>query len=297
MNQKLIFLIILSLTFCIESFSESRSTERIEFGGYLDFYYQTSPQGHSAIPATLSGPRVIEGRYFDRQTNQMNLNMAEVSLKQKSGKTTFKIDIATGEMVDQLNGGGSHSVTAANPINMAANEPTRNITQAILSYSVSDRATISLGKFYTHMGLEVTKAKDNWQYSRSYTYNYGIPFWHQGVSLNYLLYPDTLSASFYLLNAWDGRVSQEQNQATSVGANLNYFGTKNLILNYNYIGGAEAANGSHRQVQEINAVYRCNDRISIAIDYIYGQQAKIPGQTDVRWSSFTVSVKAQINDM
>lgn len=82
-----------------------------------------------------------------------------------------------------------------------------------------------------------------------------------------------------------------------MGANLNYFGTKNLILNYNYIGGAEAANGSHRQVQEINAVYRCNDRISIAIDYIYGQQAKIPGQTDVRWSSFTVSVKAQINDM
>lgn len=69
-----------------------------------------------------------------------------------------------------------------NPTNTAANEPTRNLTQATITYAATDKLSVTAGKFYTHMGLEVTKAKDNWQYSRSYTFNYGIPFWHEGIS-------------------------------------------------------------------------------------------------------------------
>ncbi|MBK9322022.1 MAG: porin [Bdellovibrionaceae bacterium] len=271
----------------------------IEWNGYFDFYYQSSPQGHAAIPATSAGPAVVEGRYFDRHSNQMTLNMAELSLKKKTGKVSFRADLALGEMVDQLSGGGSQSVTGTgagqNPTNTAANESTRNLTQATITYAATEKLSVTAGKFYTHMGLEVTKAKDNWQYSRSYTFNYGIPFWHEGISGTYTVIPDKFAGTIYLLNAWDGRLSQEQNKSTTVGANLNFTGVEGLVANYNYIGGAEATDQSRREAHEINLTYTVNPTIILATDYVLGTQKNIPTTGDAKWSGLAVYLKAALS--
>lgn len=272
----------------------------VEWTAYFDFYSLSSPQAHAAVPATPGGPRVIEGRYFDKQVNQMTLNMAEISFKKRSGKVSFRADLAAGEMVDQLSSGGSQSVTGTgagqNPTNLAANEPTRNLTQATLSYALSDRFSITAGKFYSHMGLEVTKAKDNWQYSRSYTYNYGIPFWHQGISATYAVVPGAFATTVYALNAWDGRISQEQNKSTSLGANLNFTGIENLVANYNYLGGAETTAKSRREAHEVNLTYTLTPSLAFATDYVLGTQKDIPGLGDatsnVKWNGLAVYLKA-----
>lgn len=274
---------------------ETKPTSGLELGGYLDFYYQVSPQAHAPAPA-LAGPRIVEGRYFDRHSNQMTLNMAEVTLKKKVEKVSFLVSLGLGEMVDQLSGGGSQSVTATNSTNPAANEPTRNITQATISYAPTDRLSITAGKFYSFMGLEVTRAKDNWQYSRSYTYNYAIPFWHEGVSVGYALVPSKLSATAYLLNAWDGRISTKQNESTTVGFNLNFTGIDNLAANYNYIGGAESNDRSRREVHELNVVYKFTPRFSVATDYVLGSQKNIPALGDAKWSGLSLYAKASLTD-
>lgn len=265
------------------------ATPSIEWTGYLDFYYQASPEGHYI---SASGPRVLEGRAFDRHVNQMTLNMAEVSMKKAAGKVTFKADLAAGEMVDQLSGGSSQ--VTPNP---AANESTRNVTQATLTYAASDRLSVTAGKFYTHLGLEVTKAKDNWQYSRSYTFNYGIPFWHEGVSVNYAIVPKQLAATVYFLNAWDGRISQKQNESSTVGLNLNYTGVDDLTVNYNYLGGAETADKGLREVHELNATYKINETFSVAMDYVAGSQKEIATLGDVKWSGAGLYLKAKVNDL
>jgi hypothetical protein len=202
-------------------------------------------------------------------------------------------------MVDQLSGGGSQSVTGSgsgqNPTNTAANEPTRNLTQATVAYSASDRLIIMAGKFYTHMGFEVTKAKDNWQYSRSYTFNYGIPFWHEGISGAYAVVPDKFSTTIYLLNAWDGRISQEQNQSTTVGLNLNYTGVQDLIANYNYLGGGESADKSRREVHEVNLSYTVSPTLSLAADYVAGMQKDIPTTGEAKWSGLAFYLKFAVN--
>lgn len=270
----------------------------IEWNGYLDFYYQSSPQGHASSPATPFGPVVVEGRYFDRNINQMTVNMAEISMKKKTGKVSLRADLAFGEMVDQLSGGGSQSVTGSgagqNPTNAAANEPTRNVTYATVTYAATDRLSFTAGKFYTHMGLEGTKAKDNWQHSRSYTFNYGIPFWHQGVSGSYVVVPETFTTSVYLLNAWDGRISQEQNESTTVGVNLNYTGIEGLIANYNYIGGAEASDQSRREAHELNFTYAVTPSLSLAVDYVLGTQKNIPVTGNANWSGLSLYLKAAV---
>lgn len=223
----------------------------------------------------------------------MTLSMAEISVKKVLGKVTLKTDLAFGEMVDQLSGGGSQST----PINTAANEPTRNITQAIITYAVNDRLSVNAGKFYTPVGFEVVKAKDNWQYSRGYLFNYGIPFWHEGLSVNYAIIPKDFFATLYVLNSWDGRISQEQNESTTLGLNLNYTGFENLSLNYNYIGGAEANNTGLREVHELNGTYQINEKYALGLDAILGSQKEVASLGDVRWSAYAIYFKAAVNDI
>src|SRR5205085_1561127 len=97
----------------------------------------------------------------------------------------------------------------------------RNITQAYLSYSPLSlpALTVTAGKFYAFIGLEGFKAKDNWQYSRSFSYNFN-PYWHQGISAKYAFVPDKVSATIFYINASDGRLSQETNRSPSVGLNF-----------------------------------------------------------------------------
>jgi len=298
--SKVVIGIVTTFAFCHVRAEENKvvpSNSGVELNGYFDFYHQGSPQGHNFGNPT--GPEVVDGRYFDRHVNQMTLNMAEISLKKKSGKVSFRADFSVGEMVDQLSGGGSQSVTGSgsgqNPTNTAANEPTRNLTQATVAYSASDRLIIMAGKFYTHMGFEVTKAKDNWQYSRSYTFNYGIPFWHEGISGAYAVVPDKFSTTIYLLNAWDGRISQEQNQSTTVGLNLNYTGVQDLIANYNYLGGGESADKSRREVHEVNLSYTVSPTLSLAADYVAGMQKDIPTTGEAKWSGLAFYLKFAVN--
>lgn len=268
----------------------------IEISGYFDFYFQSSPQGHAVVPATSAGPDVLEGRTFDRHVTQTTLNVGEISFKKKQGKVLFRADLAAGEVVDQLSGGGSQSVTGSgagqNPTNTAANEPTRNLTQATVTYLATDRLSLTLGKFYTHVGLEGTKAKDNYQYSRSYTYNFGTPFWHEGVSGTYAIVPEKFSATLYLLNAWDGRVSQKQNKSTTVGTSFIYTGPEGVVASYNYIGGAESSDQSRRELHEVNLTYSLLPNLIFATEYVYGTQKKIPLIGDTKWIGLALYVKA-----
>lgn len=246
-----------------------------EVAGYFDLYYQASPQD-----------KFLAGRAFDRGNQNMVLNIAELSFLHTNGKITLKASLGFGEMVDQLSGGSSE----ASP-NVPANESTRHLTQGTLSYAVSDRVAVTIGKFYSHMGLEVAKAKDNWQYSRSYIYNYGVPFWHQGASVSAVLIPGRLSGAFYVLNAWDGRLSQEQNRKSTLGASLNLFETGVWSMNYNYIGGAEMSDPSHREAHEFNATYFVHSQVAVALDALYGSQKNRNASEDGSWKGLVLIAK------
>lgn len=280
-----------SLLALSSSVAQAAEGDGLSWNGNLDFYYQVSPQGH--LPSTKTGPRVVEGRYFDRHSNELTLNMAELSLKNKIGKTTLRIDLAAGELVDQLSG-GSASVT--NPTNTAANESTRNITQAILTYQATERISFSVGKFYTNIGFELTRAKENWQYSRSYLYNYG-PFWHEGGYVTYSVIPGKLNTTVYVLNAWDGRISQEANKATTLAANLNYIPFENLAFNYNYIGGSELSSSGRRDLHEINGLYKISEYISAAFDAQYGTQQDVASVGTAKWGGVAIYLKAKVNEV
>lgn len=284
---------VLSFSAIAEQNSHENKSET-QIKAYFDMYYQISPQAHQAAPAPANGPFVVEGRYFDRHHQQMTLSMAEISVLREKENFKYKLDLAVGEMVDQLSGGGSQSVAGANTVNQAANEPTRYLTQAYVTYAAAPNLTLTAGKFYTPMGFEVTKSKDNWQYSRGLLFNYAIPFWHQGAIATYSAIPEKLNLNLYVVNAWDGRISQETNKSTSIVAGFNWLGTQGLVVNYNYYAGVDINAQDARQVHEINASYEVNPTVSWALDYVIGQQ-QIPNAQMAKYNALALYLKAKID--
>jgi hypothetical protein len=253
-------------------------------GGYLDIYYQNNQNKQATTGGRSSASR----------NNSMVLDSAELTFKHTQGDVAFRVDFAAGEMVDDLNGAPAPAtVTQA-----TFAEPTRNISQAFITYTPTKAPglTVNAGKMYTHIGYEVSRAKDDWLFSRGLIYSYGTPRWHEGVAAGYSILPDKLTATGFIYNAWDGRLSQEQNQSQTWGANLSFTPLKNVAVNYNYIGGPETADASAlRQLHEINAQYAINQRFSIALDAILGSQAKaIAGTNDAKWAAYGVYGKAGI---
>lgn len=290
-------LVLNSATALGQSASEQKSSG-IEFNGYFDLYYQMSPQSHSAVttPPPTSGPKVLEGRAFDRLSDQLVLNMVEISAKKKTGKFSYQLDAAFGEMVDVLanNGPQPGAMGAVSP-NPAANDPTRNVTQAIVSYTGVENLALAAGKFYTHMGYEGAKAKDNWQYSRSYSYNYAVPFTHQGAKATYAILPGKVGATFHLVNGWDSRIGQDSNRSPAPGATINFTPIENLSINYNFITDPEAGAGNGaRTAHEANAAYTIVPKLSVAVDWVAGEQKKVSGGADAKWSGLVFYLKAPL---
>ncbi|MBX9766072.1 MAG: porin [Bdellovibrionales bacterium] len=148
---------------------------------------------------------------------------------------------------------------------------------------------------YTHMGFEFTKSKDNWNYSRSMMFNYGGPFFHTGMGVGYAILPEKLNSTFYILNGWDGRVSGEQNQSSTLGWNVNWTPSSNFVMNYNLISGSETSdNEAIRQVHEVNASYSVTSSVTVAFDYLTGIQKRsvvTPAVLDTKWSGMAAYLR------
>lgn len=270
----LIFGILISYGSLVKAESAPQASS-FEFSGYLDFYFQKN----------VNNQATTSGRAFGTRNNVMQLNFAELTAKRKQGNVTFRVDLAAGEATDTLAGANA--------------EPTRQVSQATVSYTPSklENLTFTVGKMYTHVGLEVVRAKDNWQYTRGYLFNYGIPLWHQGFSLNYVFVPKVFAATLFAYNSWDGRLANETNKSMTMGANLNFTGVENLTLNYNYIGGPETADSrSIREVHELNGIFSFAERFAVAFDAIMGSQKRAitATESDAKWNSWAIYAKATL---
>lgn len=271
-----------------------------EFGAYFDGYYQVSPQAH---PTTVGGPRVVDGRLFERINNQFTVNYVELSARKKVGKVAFRLDAAFGEAVDVIANGGaltgsmgnaSGTVSGNATVNTAANEPTRNIAQATVSYSPTEALTLTFGKFYTSMGFETTKAKDNLQYTRSFSFNYAIPLWHEGLSIAYQAIPSKLTTTLFLLNNLTGSLKSSTSQSPAYGLLLSATPTDKIAANYVYHGVNEADSGiGRRDLHEINATYNITPSYAVSADYVMGAQQQATDGKDKKWDSIGLYAKLQ----
>ena len=154
----------------------------------LDTYYANnfnSPVG-----------RVNYLRAYDVLSNNFSLNQASLVLELAPNPTAARrwggrLDLQYGQATDTLQG---------NPANEPRPAIYQNIFQAYGTYvvPVGTGLTVDFGKWSSSIGLEGNYTKDQFNYSRSYYFDY-LPFYHMGARATYAI-NDRFSLNYWIVN-------------------------------------------------------------------------------------------------
>lgn len=248
-------------------------------GSMFDFYYGISSNKGSTNSTTNRNDDVQSLRYYDTQRNDFAINLAELTLSAAVNKTSFLVDLDFGEFAEQ---NSTDSVS-------------KHIGQANVTYDIDGKHSISAGKMYTHVGYELAKPLDNWNYSRAYTFSFAGPFWHEGVALKGA-YTNGLRWGLYLYDSWDTR--RDNNGEKTYGAQLGW-ANERLAVIYNIITGAEQATNesNYRTVHELNAQYNFASNFSVALDTLIGRDENAAGtDIDQKWRSVALYANWKYSD-
>ncbi|NUM88225.1 MAG: porin, partial [Bdellovibrionales bacterium] len=269
------------------------------FTAIFDSYYAYNfnrPTPPTAITSTSVDAAAVRPaqnglRYYDWYSRQLGLNLVEFSPKYTRRDVSLLVDFDFGLMAD------INAASAAGS-GYVVDEVSKHIGQAVLSYSPSKvpGLVIEVGKMATHVGLEVIKAKDNWNYSRSVNFGFGIPLWHTGVHVGYGVIPEKLTASVYLYNGWNTMV--DVNSSPTIGAQLKFVPNENMSFLYNYIGGSEQAgnNSNTKMVHEANATVSVHQNLAFGLEMLSGseQNASVSGSfATAKWYGASLAAKWQ----
>jgi hypothetical protein len=248
--------------------ARSDDQPRIQVGGYFEGYYEYGANQPAA------GNRF---RGYDSAENQLTLDLAEISFSGAVEDFSFIADLDFGSFAETND----------------TNESSRHLGQGVLSWKPKDsRFSFDFGKMYTHLGFETAKARENWQFSRSNLYLYGIPFWHTGVAAHADWIASQFSTSLYLYNGWNSLT--DTNRSKTAGAQVKWT-VGGAALVYNVVGGPEKANdeADWRIVHDVNATYSISKGFDVALDGIAGSERNSAGDgtRPARWSAGTAAVR------
>ena len=135
--------------------------------GSVDVYYRYN----FSNPIPINGSTISHVNNYTSFTNSHNsfeLGMASVRADHSFGKASATVDLGFGKRAEEFSYGD-----AAHPTLFA-------VKQAYLSYAVSSKFKLTMGKWATHIGYELVDAYLNRNYSMSYMFSYG-PFSHTGL--------------------------------------------------------------------------------------------------------------------
>jgi hypothetical protein len=197
--------------------------------GTGDIYY-----GYNFNKPAITGSTGITGpgyRNFDYKDDTFALGLAEVSVSRATSDTSrfgFTLKLAYGPTVDLLTSAGDTD--------------NKNLLQAYGTYLIpagKKDITVDAGKFVTHMGNEVIEASGNWNYSRSYLFQYFIPYYHAGVRAAYPI-SSTVTGTAYVYNGWNN-VSYVTNHNKAYGAELVFAPSPSTTWTFNGLTSNEPA--------------------------------------------------------
>lgn len=255
-------------------------------GGYTYNGNATSPGGSGAEN---------DLRVFDHKADSFGLDLMQLvfSKDPAAGVMGYKVKVSAGETAKFIHatGLGTQPTGTANPESF-------DITEAYVSYSapIGKGLRFDFGKYVTYHGAEVIEAIDNPNYSRSFLFNYAIPFTHTGVKVSYP-FADTLTATFHIVNGWDN--ATDNNTAKSFMLNISYAPVEAFSGVVNLMTGPEKDNNNrdNRTLVDLVATIKPIKPLSIILNYDDAQEDHLAASGGTaKWSGFAGIVKYDLND-
>lgn len=218
--------------------------ETTKVSGFADAYYKFNPNGIKSATATTTD------KVFDIHQNTFALQGGKVELASVDG--IGLVDLYFGDY-------GS----ALQPV--VGRPEVAVVGQAYIAQPVGP-VTVTLGRFFTHLGYEVNDSVANLNFTRGLLFG-SLPFYHQGLKLNYSPV-DGLGLMAMLDNG--NSVNYNTSNETAGGAQISYTGMKGLGLYLNYYYQPSLAIwGEKTHFIDVVGSYAISDTLTFAAEYLY----------------------------
>lgn len=158
---------------------EEATQSALSFSGSVDAYYRTT-FGEAGVSTTSNGTS------FANQTG-FALGMANLVGSYETGSAGVVVDLVFGPR-------GTEATFNNDVLNGVIN-------QAYVYWNVSEKTTLTIGRFNTFLGYEVIAPQGNFNYSVSHLFSNG-PFSHMGIKADFAL-SDDISLMLGVMNPWD----------------------------------------------------------------------------------------------
>lgn len=251
----------------------------VSVGGMVDTYISTTLGGGAGTGSPIGN--VLYN--FNTAVNSYTLSLAEVGAVAKMGEGSAHVLLAYGSTTSFLG------------------LPYGNLLQAYVEWATGN-LTVDAGQFVTHMGEEVIESKSNWNYSRSLLFSWAIPYFHTGFRATYAFDPK-FSASAYVYDGWNTAFASDAGGGKTLGWMLTGTPDPSLTIMFNGIWGSlpsvvyggGALSTAKRTVLEGLATWNATDKLSIALDYTYGNDdASAVGVNGDVWGGLALYGRYQI---
>jgi len=285
--MKVLYLIMTALvlsagvSYAADSAAAAPAPTPITWSGFVDAYYSKNFNSPSTSTNQL--------RNFDIYENQFSFSLAELVIQKQASPVGFRMDLDFGPTNDLVQGIAPYGTTPYNTLSI--------LQQAYLTavVPVGSGLTVDVGKFVTHMGFEVIESKDNWNYSRSFLFEYAIPYYHTGARASYT-FSSTFSAAVHFVNGWNSYI--DNNRSHSLGLMLNYAVTPSTDIIFNGMDGFERAYNTpygKKDVADFIVTQTVNDMLSLGLNADYGQESAGPNGPLAIWKGAAIYGKCTLD--
>lgn len=212
--------------------------------------------------------RVTRGRAFDNEPNGFTPHAFELVLEKSMDDSMpigFRTDLVFGDDAE---------VVGLSTTGLGLGTDELDIQQLYITAKapIGDGIDFKLGKFVTLLGAEVIESPANWNYSRSFMFNYSIPFTHTGALATYPL-GELGSVTAGVVNGWDN--PDDNNTFKSMIGNVTVTPVEDVTLGVNAITGAEVAtdNRNDRTVLDFVGTWKPLEELTLMANYDFGYQS------------------------
>lgn len=253
----------------VESVDPSKKGS-ILFSGYFDTYYFAN-LNNPATRTNLGSSGISRG--FDRYPGQFQLGMFLTRLGYTQGNTEFVGEVGFGPNVEYGSYGNDFRYKWGTVL---ANSTYSSILikQAYITLKPTEKLSLTMGQFGTHIGYELIDAPLNFHYSINNTFNAGIPFYHVGMKANYV-FSEKASVMAGVVNGTDNL--NDNNRGKSFIGQLMVVPVEGWVVYFNTIQGNEGnsrLNGqdttSYFGVLDLISSWQISKRLSLTLWGMYG---------------------------
>lgn len=242
----------------------------MDFSFLLDYY----------MSANFNSPdsRVNQLRNYDFRANSTHISLGKVSIERAPGPIGFRLDVGFGETLNW------NSSTERSP------EAFRYFQQAYISIKPKELkgVQIDVGKFNTSVGTELIESNMNYNYTRSFLFAWGAPYYHSGIRVTAPV-GGNFTGGFQVLQGWNS--VYDNNSGKTFGFTGSYV-YKKVTWNTAYLVGPEkgGTNKGKRHLFDTNVVMAPTDKLSSYIEFLYGQDGNIGGGSS-KWGGIAAAAQ------